>query len=244
MALPSLVACGGGNPPAATPATTTNAVAAPSASASAPTVEPPKAVNAGQCLATPLLDDAEDGDNKGKVADQRGGYWYTFADSQGSSVEPKGNFQMSKPGASGSQYAARMHGKMGPSGILYAGMGFSFTDPKAPYDAACCKGLRFMAKKDGKGTGNVRLKVGDTNTTPEGGVCKSCYNDFGADLALTNDWKQYSFAFADMKQEPYWGEPQPKIESGRLMQVQWQVKEPGQEFDIWVDQVEFFDCGK
>jgi endoglucanase len=201
-----------------------------------------KAVNNGQCPKTSLLDDLEDGNNKSVEADMRGGYWYTYVDKAGSTVEPTGNFTPAPGGANGSQFAARMHGKLGGGSTLYAGMGFSFTDPKSAYDISCCKGISFWAKKDGAGTGNVRFKVGDAFTSPEGGVCKTCYNDFGADYNLTNDWKQYTINFADMRQESGWGEIRQKIDSTRVFQLQWQVKDPGQDFDIWVDQVELTGC--
>jgi len=202
-----------------------------------------KAVNAGECTKSPLIDDAEDNDNQGAATDKRGGYWYTYADNLGTTVSPSGNFTMSEGGAERSKFAARMNGKVGTGDVLYAGMGLSLTHPKGAYDASCCKGISFWAKKAGAGTGNVRFKVGDVNTAPEGGVCKQCYNDFGADLVLTPEWKKYEFAFADMKQEPGWGEPQSAIAKDRLYQVQWQVKDAGAEFDIWVDDVQFFGCG-
>ena len=34
------------------------------------------------------------------------------------------------------------------------------------------------------------------------------------------------------------------IEAGRIYKVQWQVKEAGAEFDIWIDDIQFFGCGK
>ncbi len=203
-----------------------------------------KAVNAGECTKGALIDDGEDNNNQGAVSDKRGGYWYTYADKLGTTIAPSGNFAMSEGGAEKSKFAARMNGKVGTGDILYAGMGLSFTDPKAAYDASCCKGISFWAKKAGAGTGNVRFKVGDVNTSPEGGACKQCYNDFGADLSLTPEWKKYEIAFADMKQESGWGEQKSAIEAGRIYQVQWQVKEAGAEFDIWVDDIQFFGCGK
>ena len=202
-----------------------------------------KAVNAGECTKTNLLDDAEDGNNQSVQADKRGGYWYTYADNLGTQNSPTGNFTMSEGGAQGSKHAARMNGKVGQGDVLYAGMGFSLTDPKAAYDVSCCKGVSFWAKKAGTGTGNVRFKMGDANTTPEGGSCKQCFNDFGADLALTDEWKKYEYSFSDMKQEPGWGDQHPAIDAARVYQLQWQVKEAGADFDIWVDQVELVGCG-
>ncbi|HEX9622177.1 MAG TPA: hypothetical protein VF989_18655 [Polyangiaceae bacterium] len=202
-----------------------------------------RAANAGQCPQNPLLDDMEDGNGQSVQADARGGYWYTYADEAGTEIEPRGEFSMSEAGAGGSSHAARMRGKLGQSGVIYAGMGFTLTEPKAPYDVSCCKGLKFMGKQKGDGASAVRLKVGDAYTTPEGGVCKDCYNDFGAGLIFSNEWSEYTVSFADMKQENGWGEPRPRIDASLVYQVQWQVSTPGSEFDVRVDDVALFGCG-
>ncbi len=204
----------------------------------------PPSIFAGQCPQNPVLDDAEDGDHQAAKADQRGGWWYTYADEAGTTVNPAGEFKMSQGGANNSQWAARMHGKTGPGGILYAGVGFSITDPKAPFDLSCCKGISFWAKKAGSGIANVRLKVPDVDTTPEGNQCKECYNDFGADYTFTDEWTKYELLFADMKQESSWGDKFPAIMPNAIYGLQWQVKLPNQEFDIWVDQVELVGCGQ
>ena len=50
-------------------------------------------------------------------------------------------------GARDSKYAARMMGKVSAAGDpLFAGMGFSFTDPKGPYDASAYTGVSFYAQ--------------------------------------------------------------------------------------------------
>ena len=88
----------------------------------------------------------------------------------------------------------------------------NFVDPKAPYDASKAAGISFWAKRGENSTGKVRLKVPDVNTDPEGGVCKEpnneCFNDFGYDLNLTTDCKQYIFPWKSMRQMPGWGPAQ------------------------------------
>lgn len=241
--LPAACAAGSENA-APVSAPTTTPTPSPNAEAKRAPLTTVKAVNAGMCPATSLIDDAEDGDNRVLIADQRGGYWYTYADKIGSTISPSGSFKMESGGAEGSKYSARMNGKLGNGGILYAGMGFSFTEPKGPYDASCCKGLSFWAKKSGTGTGSVRVKLGDANTAPEGGRCHDCYNDFGADLTLTDSWKKYELTFAELKQEFGWGESQPAIDAAHLYQTQWQVRDAGADFDISVDHIELTGCGK
>ena len=191
-----------------------------------------------------LIDDGEDGNNQNLPNDNRGGYWYTFRDKKGTTVEPVagedgGTFAMSE-GGHGSQFAARYHGKVGTGAPLFAGMGMNFVDPKAPYDASKYAGIAFWAKRGEDSTGKVRLKVPDVNTDPDGGVCTECFNDFGGDLNLTTDWKQYIFPWKSMKQMPGWGNPRkPHITPEKIYGVQFQVKVPRANYDIYVDDLRF-----
>jgi endoglucanase len=198
------------------------------------------------CPASSLVDDAEDDNNQLALRDGRSGYWYTFVDKAGSTITPPSQiaFLMSPGGASGSQYAARMMGKVAAAGQpLFAGMGFSFTDPKAAYDATAFDGISFYAKLGAGSTANVRLKVPDRNTDPAGGTCSECFNDFGADLTLTGEWQKYSISFSTMKQMEGWGAPHPPtVDKSHLFGVQWQVTQPGTSYDVWVDDVRFTGC--
>ncbi len=186
-----------------------------------------------------LLENAEDGDSRSAPIAGRGGYWFTFVDAEGSTIAPQGTFTMDAGGPDGSKRAAHIKGKIAESGSsLYAGMGFSISEPRGPYDASRYGGVSFMAK----GPGRVRFKLPDGNTAPEGGVCKDCYNDFGVDLALTSEWERYTLAFEDLAQQPNWGDREPEVDASRLIALQWQVGSPGRDFDVWVDDVEFVGC--
>jgi endoglucanase len=175
----------------------------------------------------------------------RAGYWYTFLDKVGSSITPKteaqgGKFAMSEGGANRSQFGAHAKGKIATGEIVYSGLGFNFTDPKAPYDASKFEGISFWAKRGPTSTGKVRLKVPDTNTDPDGKACSACFNDFGRDLSFTEEWTKYTIAFADMRQLGGWGAPRPpRIDAQKIYGVQWQVNQPGAAFDIAIDDVEF-----
>jgi hypothetical protein len=46
-----------------------------------------------------------------------------------------------------------------------------------------------------------------------------------------------------MRQEPYWGEPQPALDTTRIYQLQFQVKDKGRPFDVWIDDVRLVGCG-
>jgi endoglucanase len=194
------------------------------------------------------LDDGEDGNNQILASAGRGGYWYTYADKTGSTIVPPsgdtgGTFAMSEGGAHGSALAARMQGKVGGGGIVFVGMGFSFVDPKGPYDASKFKGIAFFAKAGEKSSTSIRVKVPDVNTDKDGKVCTECYNDFGVDLNLTTTWKRYVVPFARMSQLAGWGAPHTAaIDASKLYGIQWQVASPGAAYDVWIDDPELVDC--
>lgn len=235
----SIQAMGCGSTGAAPVTPTSESATSPAADPSKPV--PPTASNAGKPLTNALVDDMEDGNHKGAEVDQRGGYWYTYKDAS-SQIAPEGEFKMSEGGASGSKFSARFSGQLGTEQYPYGGMGISLTDPKLPYDVSSCQGVAFSAKAAGDGTTKVRLKVGDWQTVPEGGLCKQCYNDFGGDFLLTSKYQDFTLKFADMKQEPYWGEPKAGIDTKAVYQLQWQVALAGSAFEVWVDNVRFIGC--
>jgi hypothetical protein len=124
------------------------------------------------------VDDGEDGNNQVMAVAGRGGYWYTYSDKVGSTIDPPageagGTFSMSEGGAKGSALAARMQGKVGRANIVFAGMGFSFVDPKRPYDASKFDGIAFLRKR---ATTSVRVKVPDITIDQDGKVCTECRN--------------------------------------------------------------------
>lgn len=196
-----------------------------------------------------VICDGDDNNNQTAVADGRGGYWYTFVDDAGTTVWPTagahgGTFEMSPGGAENSPYAAHFKGQIAPSGaILFSGMGLNFLDPKGGYDASKYGGISFWAKKGPGSTGKVRLKVPDAYTDPDGGNCSECFNDMGADLTLTEEWQLYTFPFKSLRQMPGWGRPKRmKVDSSSVYGIQFQVNDPGQPYDIWVDQIRFTGC--
>ncbi len=199
------------------------------------------------CEVVDMIEDGENNDNQVVQANGRNGYIYTFADKEGSTVEPQsgelgGTFAMTPGGANGSGYAAHASGKVGMAAIVYVGVGFNLTDPKAAYDASKYDGISFMARK-GEGTGRVRLKVPDANTDPDGGKCDQCFNDFGVDLKLKDEWTQYFVPFSAMKQMAGWGSPRPPaIDPKTISSIQFQVADKGQAFDLWIDDLAFVKC--
>jgi endoglucanase len=193
-----------------------------------------------------VIDDFMDGNNQVLVEEGRKGYWYTFVDKVGTTISPPAGhkFIMSPGGTNGGAFAARMMGKVSASGDpQYAGMGFSFTNPKGAYDASKYKGISFWAKVGPGSQKAARLKVPDVNTDPDGKVCTECFNDFGVDLDLSETWTKYTVSFDKMSQMEGWGSPQKdRIDNTKLYGMQWQVNKPGQSYDIWISDVAFVGC--
>lgn len=232
--------------PAAPPQTPAQA-ASLAATSSSPAPPPgPSVVSEKDCPADFTIDDGEDDNNQLVIQKGRKGYWYTFVDKAGSTLSPPAGtkFLMSPGGWKDSHHAARMIGKVASAGNpLFAGMGFSFTDPKGPYDAAEYSGVSFYAKVASGSTKSVRLKVPDIDTDPAGKRCTECFNDFGADLTLTDQWQKYTVPFATMKQMEGWGSPTPsQIDKSKLYGLQWQVAAQGTAYDVWIDDVQFTGC--
>ena len=204
--------------------------------------------DAAACGPEAKIEDGEDNNNQTMVQDGRSGYWYTYVDTEGSTVTPAagsqgGVFQPSPGGANNSQYAMRFYGQIANASIVFSGMGMNFVDPKGPYDASKYQGVTFWAKKGAGTTPNVRIKFPDANTDPDGGVCSACYNDQGRVLKLTDEWMQYYLAFDSLSQERGWGSPKTgSVDQTQMYAIQFQVNEKGTNYDVWLDDMAFTGC--
>lgn len=195
-----------------------------------------------------VIEDAEDGDSQIRVDALRNGFIYTAVDDFGSTIVPKagakgGMFRMTAGGPPGSRYAIRVHGETAATETPYAGVIINLTDPKDTYDASRFRGVSFRARRGPGATSAVRFRVADVNTEPEGGVCGACYNDFGMDLELTEDWQQFTVPFERLSQEGGWGSPRPdELQADQLYSIQFAITERGEPFDLWVDDLAFTGC--
>lgn len=186
-----------------------------------------------------LLDDLEDGDGQAAKINGRDGYWFTFADTEGSTIEPRGEYKPSPGGANGSKFAGHASGKIAPKGVsLYAGIGVNLTNPKTPYDLGSAKGIQFWAK----GPGRVRFTTMDINTSPEGDRCSDCYNHFGVDITLQDSWQRYTVPFEKMAQQSGWGDRSPAVDTHHVFGVQWQFSTANTAYDIWFDDIRLVGC--
>jgi len=199
-----------------------------------------------KCSATEVVDDGEDNNNQVTVKDGRNGYIYSFADTNGTKVTPElgATFAQTPGGAQGSAYAACIKGTTALAAIAYAGLGFNLTDPEGQADLSKFDGIAFRVRRGSDSTQRLRLKVPDVATQPAGGVCTDkCFNDFGADLVMTEEWQQFFIPFSEMKQMSGWGAPRPpSIDKTKIYSIQFQVLEKNKNFDICVDDVAFIKC--
>lgn len=202
-----------------------------------------------ECGPDGLVDDMEDNNNQTAVVEGRGGYWYTYVDDAGSTIEPTagsqgGTFEQAEGGANGSKFAARMKGTLAGAQINYAAMGMNFVDPRDEYDVGKYKGISFWAKKGPGSRADVRVKFPDIHTDGDGGECSVCDNNFGVDLKLTDSWKKYVILWSKTRQQEGWGQPRPrKLDTKTVRAIHWQVQGAPGGYDIWVDDVNFVGCG-
>ena len=187
------------------------------------------------------LDDFEDGNKQVNKLAGRGGYWYDAHDKFGSTLDLK----IEEPGAGGSEMAAHISGVTAPgkpeNDIWGVQLGVHFVQDQS-YDASKYAGISFKAKVGPGSARNVRFKIGDVSTHPEGKICKACWNHFGKDLTLTDAWKTYTITFSGAEQEPGWGDPRPAaLLPDKLIEMNWSIG-PGLTYDMWFDDVSFVDC--
>ncbi|HVV50774.1 MAG TPA: hypothetical protein VHO06_14005 [Polyangia bacterium] len=192
-----------------------------------------------------LVDDFEDGNNQLTVVGGRDGYWWPKIDTAGSTLNPT-PFASSTDAGDGSDGAMHVWGKTAsgdPTLAWGAGFGVNLRDQTAIYDASRYAGVVFKAKVGPGASTSVRFNIGDINTHPAGGICKTgCWNHFGKYLVLTTQWKEYKVLFSEARQKPDWGSPRPpSITPSKLVELDWSI-DPGQTYDIWIDDVAFLDC--
>lgn len=199
----------------------------------------------GMMVAPGLIDDMEDKDGAIITAEGRQGYWYSYSDGTGTMTpDPKKGFTMTAitPPREASTSAAHMAG-MGFT-MYGGGMGFDLNamgTTKSGYDASGYSGVTFFARIGKGASAALRVNISDKDTAPEGGVCnnaKGKCNDFhGQDITLTEDWKQYTIKFTDLKQQGY-GDPFPKLLTTALYGMSFAVGTKVT-FDVWIDDITF-----
>lgn len=195
-----------------------------------------------------LIEDAEDGGDQVIVHEGRDGYWYTFADAR-SELAGCCPLARTRPvpllgGAHGSRCAWNLRGRLADEQIVFAGLGVNMRHPKAAYDASRFVGVSFFARHGAGSSWRVRVHFPDGNTDPDGGVCQQCFNDFGAEIAVTEQWTKYTLLFDSLGLRREWGMPRPeRLDASRLFGIQFRAIGVDEPFDIWIDDLAFVEGG-
>ena len=224
-------------------ASTSTASTTNSTSNSTSTASTTTSSGSGGMAAPGLIDDMEDKDGAILTTEGRQGFWYTYSDGTSTMTPvPNTTFTMGAitPPREASTSAAHM---VGMGFTKYgAGMGFDLNamgTMKSGFDASTYSGVSFYARIGKGASAALRVNISDKDTAPEGGVCAAdkCNDHFGTDITLTEDWKQYTVKFADLKQVGY-GQAFPKFLTNALYGMAFAVGTKVS-FDVWIDDLRF-----
>jgi len=115
------------------------------------------------------------------------------------------------------------------------GMGFG----TGCWDTSALDGISFWAKGTAGAANNIQVQVAipATHAVANGGDCvDKCFDHPSKTIALTGDWKQYTAAFAELKQA---GFGTPAQYRGVMMALNWASIE-GPNVDFWIDEVALY----
>jgi polyhydroxybutyrate depolymerase len=202
------------------------------------------AVATGQA---PLISTFDDGNLSVLPNEGRAGLWFTYNDGS------KGQF--TKEVEEGALHVTS-------SGWTGWGAGFGVSigpwlanGERCYYNAEKYAGIRFRAK----GKGRFRAMVATRENLPvaDGGASEcapnDCYNYPGGYARLTGDWQVFEYPFCTMRPQPLWGGAVAPIQPSELIGIQFALARDGQDYDLWLDDLEFFtaetaqgsvDCSK
>jgi endoglucanase len=188
-----------------------------------------------------LLDDFEDGNTQLSQLEGRNGYWWKAHDPDGSTIGPDDSTP--RPEGVDGSLAFYVTGQTASADAAWGvNFGANFVNDKTLYDASKYAGITFKAKAGANSTKKVRFKIGDVNTHQDLGICTECWNHFGQDLTLTEDWKQYAILFSEVRQLPGWGDPRPgSVTPAELYSFDISIGK-STTFEVWLDDVALLEC--
>jgi hypothetical protein len=200
-----------------------------------------------------LVDDMEDRSPAIHKTSGRAGSWFEFNNDTGvqePDLETFDFFPMAElqPPRESSSYGAWTRG----NGFRDwgAGIGFEFASQDA-YDASNYAGFAFWARRGSGASETLRADVTDRNTTPLGLVCdplacepggmcdpaaRACYDNFGVNLELTEDWQFFSYHWEELTQAGWSGNDYQAITTSSVYGMRFQ-SEPEIGFEFWIDDV-------
>jgi len=128
-------------------------------------------------------------------------------------------------------------GHLAATGLMSFGAGMGFGT--GCWDTSALDGISFWGKGTA-GTSNtiqVQVAIPATHAVANGGDCvDKCFDHPSKTVTLTGDWKQYSVAFADLKQA---GFGTPAQYQGVMMALNWASVE-GPSVDFWIDEIALY----
>jgi hypothetical protein len=221
--------------------------ASPAPGYSTPNVEKPPEGPAPTCAngtrpaADGLIDDFEAADGRPPALAGRNQSWWVSGDKSAKIVIPGTTFAAVDGGPPGSKKALHFAGTSAYDDQWGAIVAVNFL-PSGFYDASKYAGIAFKIKA-AKPNSNVRLKLSDAASHPDGGLCtKECWNSFGKELIVGPEWQSVTLMWTDLAQQPDWGVPRPAlITPSKIRDAEWTVY-PSPEFDFWVDDIHFIEC--
>jgi hypothetical protein len=162
----------------------------------------------------------------------------------GSKIQPGTDaFKPATGGAGGSKAAVHVTGATANQAGAWAVVGLTFLSDEM-FDASKFKGISFQAKAAPGSAQTLHIAVPDMDTSPAGKVCKQCGNDFGKDVTVGADWKEYVVNFDELTQAEKGGDKFPGLKRDKLVGVQWAVFQKGQKLDLWIDDVKLVCADK
>jgi len=194
-----------------------------------------------------LIDDFEDANQDAVPEANREAYWFPLKDDEASTgiLVPEKEFHGGVAGgANGSSQAAHITasgftvwGAAFAANISYLKDGIRF-----PYNASHFSGYRFFAR--GSGRVYVALQIPDIIDEQYGGTCRpsagdTCYDAHGVWIALTPDWKAYSFKWSDFMQRSFG--KRAAFRPGAIMSLQFSFEKEQLPVDFWLDDVGWDD---
>src|SRR5690606_33038026 len=188
-----------------------------------------------------LIEDFDDGD-RFITGDGRSGMWFDFDDGSGGHHEA---WSTVLGGMTESGNTLQVRG--GGFTIWGSGVGVSFAwdttgNRACAYDASSWEGISFWAKGNVAGLA-VALPELDVVPVEQGGRCKeNCNGSHQARVELGECWRQYAFRFDELE-PPSWSPERGPLNPAELTGVQFIVytdMAPDNQFDYWLDQIEFF----
>lgn len=203
--------------------------------------------NANGCQNTPpgmlaLIDDFDDGDSVAAFEPEREAYWFTINDGSAGTIEPTAEFLPVPNGYRGTRSAHVTASDYSVWGAALMANISHKTELRCPYDASGFRGLRFVAR--GQGRVRVVVQMPGVISTEYGGTCNAqagqvCYDTHGLFVELGAEYQTFELPWSRFLQRGFG--LQVPFDPKTVSALQFVMESADLPVDLWVDQVEFWD---